>query len=112
MADKFRSTILATNTGGVAVLLGLANAYSCHPAGWMVLPLVVFVLGLLLTFVSLALQKHKALQRQRDVEAGREPTAFKSPFYWRNQTWDFAALAAFLAGVLLGLGTLSRMQGC
>jgi hypothetical protein len=103
MADAMRRYLVGVNAGGVGVLAALANSEagaSSELPSWVIAPIVCFVAGLILTGVSLSLQKHKAQKRRDAAKRGEPEPDFNTPG-WRNEWLDQVSLATFVLGTFL-----------
>ena len=110
MADTLRRYLFGINTGGIGVVIALASGDRGPDLGsrGLLVPLVFFVLGVITTGGSLALQKHKALKRQEAAQNGKPPPGFKD-IIWRNQTYDLIAGVFFIGGIIVGVfGLMGR----
>lgn len=109
IADTTRRVVVTLNGGGIGVVFSVAGTLAAKGvyASWAILPVTVFVVGLLFTGFSLFLAKHRELNRRDAAKQGKdEPVKFKK-WYWRSFTWDLVAFALFGIGALLGLVALS-----
>lgn len=79
-----------------------------HP-GWVVLPVLLFVLGLGISGGSLLLAKHKALKRKQAADEGEPIPEFKA-WCQQNFTYELLTLVAFLCAVSVGLYQLQSLQ--
>lgn len=110
MADAMRRYLVGINTGGVAVALTFAaNAMEkgFHP-GWVVFPVLLFVLGLGVSGGSLLLAKHKALKRKQAAKKGESIPEFKA-WCQRNFTYELLTLVVFLCAVGVALYQLHSL---
>ncbi len=109
IADTTRRVVVTLNSGGIGLVFTVAGTLTTHgtSARWALLPVGLFVVGLLFTGISLFLAKHRELKR-RDAakESKGEPEHFKK-WYWRSFTWDLVAFAFFGAGAIAGLLALA-----
>jgi hypothetical protein len=104
IADVTRRYLVGLNTGGIAITVAFASSMaekSVVPS-WAVWPVSVFVLGLVVSGVSLFLAKHKALKR-RDAARENRPEPDYAKWYWANFTYEIVTLVAFLSAVVCGL---------
>jgi len=111
VADKLRTFLIASNTGGVGVVFAVAGTlagHKIHPS-WAVAPVALFVLGLVVSAVSLFLAKHRELKRRVAAAAEKSPPDFTA-FFWRSYTWDAASLVLFAAGAVVGLCQLQAVN--
>ena len=111
VADKLRTFLIASNTGGVGVVFAVAGTlagHKIHPS-WAVLPVALFVLGLVVTAVSMLLAKHRELKRRDAVDDGKEAPDFTG-FFWRSYTSDAVSLACFALGAVVGLCQLLNVR--
>jgi hypothetical protein len=109
IADTTRRVVITLNSGGIGLVFTVAGTLTTKgtPAGWALLPVGLFVCGLLFTGLSLFLAKHRELKRRDAVKAGEdEPEHFKK-WYWRSFTWDLVAFAFFGLGAVAGLSALA-----
>jgi hypothetical protein len=111
VADAMRRYLVGINTGGVAVALTFAaNAMEngIHP-GWIIGPVLLFVLGLGVSGGSLLLAKHKALKRKQAAVKGERIPEYKA-WHQQNFTYELLTLIVFLCAVGVGLYELQRLQ--
>lgn len=104
IADVTRRYLVGLNTGGIAITIAFASSLAekgVEPR-WAVWPVSVFVLGLVVSSVSILLAKHKALKR-RDAAREDRPEPTYAKWYWANFTYEIVALVAFIAAVICGL---------
>ena len=104
IADVTRRYLVGLNTGGIAITVAFASSLAekeVEPR-WAVWPVSVFVLGLVVSSVSIFLAKHKALKR-RDAAREDRPEPNYAKWYWANFTYEIVALVAFIAAVICGL---------
>lgn len=105
IADTTRRVVVTLNSGGIGLVFAVAGTLTTHgiPARWALLPVGLFVFGLLLTGISLFLAKHRELKRRDAAKEGKdEPEHFKKR-YWRSFTWDLVAFGFFGLGAIAGL---------
>ncbi|MFZ5908296.1 MAG: hypothetical protein ACOYVJ_13010 [Nitrospirota bacterium] len=110
IADTTRRFLVVIHTGGIGVTFAVASALAnqkVSPA-WVILPIIIFAVGLVIIGVSLMLAKHRELRRRDAAERGKDPPKF-SGFFWRSFTWDIASLLLFIVGVVVGLFKLSSV---
>lgn len=109
IADTTRRVVVTLNSGGIGLVFTVAGTLITRgtPARWALLPVGLFVIGLLFTGVSLFLAKHRELERRDAAEQNKdEPEHFKK-WYWRSFTWDLVAFAFFGLGAVAGLSALA-----
>jgi len=111
VADKLRTFLIASNTGGVGVVFAVAGTlagHKIHPS-WAVVPVALFVLGLVVTAVSMLLAKHRELKRRDAAAEGKDAPDFAG-FFWRSYTWDAVSLVCFALGAVVGLCQLQYVR--
>jgi hypothetical protein len=111
LADTSRRYLVALNTGGVAISFGVAGSLAGRGVspGWVVCPVVIFVVGLAVSAASLFLAKHKALKRLDAEDKQNVPPDYQK-WYWANFTYEILTLVIFLFGVMVGLWELSNVH--
>jgi len=90
VADSLRNYLTAMNTGGIGVVFAIAGTLierGVDPR-WAFWPVIFYVLGILLTGLSLALAKHRELKR-RDAA-----------LQWKSLLTSRASLAKLHLGLL------------
>lgn len=104
IADTIRRYLIAINTGGIGVSFAVAGTLAGNNVkpSWVIMPVVIFSLGLTIIGVSLFLAKHKAIKR-RDANINNKPEPDYTSYIWRNITWDIVSLIIFLLGVFVGV---------
>jgi hypothetical protein len=97
LADATRRFLIGMNTGGVAVTLAFAGSLVEKDVapGWVVIPVSLFVLGLVVSAFSLQYAKHKALKRRNAVRY-RKPVPKFDAFLQRNATYEAITFVVFL----------------
>ena len=108
MADAMRRYLVGINTGGIGVVIALVAGENGPALGSLrlLVPFVLFVLGIIVIGFSLGLQKHKALKR-RDAARRGDTMPDYDHLLMRNQTYDVIAAALFVLGV--GVGVVGLM---
>jgi hypothetical protein len=111
VADSLRNYLTAMNTGGIAAVFAIAGTLYSRGVDprWAIWPIVFYVVGILLTGLSLALAKHRELKRRDAAIAMKEPPNFTG-FFWRSYTWDSFSLIGFLLGSGYALWYLLRVD--
>lgn len=111
MADAMRRYLVGINAGGIVVVLTFAASAmekGVHP-NWIMLPVLLFVIGLGISGGSLLLAKHKALKRKQAAEKGETIPEYKA-WWQRNFVYEFLALVIFFAAVGVCLYRLNCLQ--
>lgn len=111
VADSLRNYLTALNTGGIGAVFAIAGTLIDRGVDprWAIWPIVFYVVGILLTGLSLAFAKHRELKRRDAAIALREAPDFTG-FFWRSYTWDSFSLAAFLLGSGCAMYYLLRVE--
>lgn len=111
VADSLRNYLTAMNTGGIGAVFAIAGTLIDRGVDprWAAWPVALYVLGILLTGLSLALAKHRELKRRDAAIAMRDEPNFKG-FFWRSYTWDSFSLTAFLLGSGVAFWHLLRVE--
>src|SRR3989338_7619831 len=109
IADTTRRIVVTLNSGGIGLVFAVAGTLTTHgaPAGWALLPVGLFLVGLLFTGVSLFLAKHRELKQRDAAKIGEDEPEYLKNWYWRSFTWDLVAFFFFGAGAFAGLSSLA-----
>jgi hypothetical protein len=79
----------------------------CVPPRWVFWPVLVFVVGLVVIWVSLLLAKHRELKR-RDAAKANQTEPDLTGWLWRSDTWGTISLMLL---VLASVVALVRWSG-
>lgn len=115
VADRLRTFLIGANTGGIAVVLLLADKLMARvPPQWAGWPLVIFFGGLLATGTSMMFAKAREISRRKEAVAQNlkigEWRVEEPDVHWlrSSSTWDGIAFAAFCFGTAWALYLLSK----
>jgi len=106
-ADALRRLLILINSGGIVITLLIAKFFLGKESDWITLlliPVLIFLIGLMCTAVSLILSKLRELERANAVfSMGDDP---KFPLWKHSLPWEIASLSFFIIGVLLAAGLI------
>lgn len=108
IADSLRRYLIGVNTGGIGASLAVASALfdkGIKPQ-WIFWPALIFVMGLIVSGISMLLAKHRELKR-RNALRDNQPLPNFTGFFWRSYTWDTISLILFAGASIMALIKLS-----
>jgi Na+/melibiose symporter-like transporter len=109
LADSLRQFLMTVNSGAVAILFSIAGISlekQCS-ANWVIVPAMIFVVGIIFCIGSNFMAHHRALKR-RDAAKDNLPEP-NFCFLQKSVTWNLASSVCFVAGVLAALYKLQSI---
>jgi hypothetical protein len=104
LADSLRRHLALIQTGGITALLATAASFAERGVNprWSVVPMSIFIVGIVCVAIGYFMAQHRAL-----VRAAKVPKEVSFPWYQWGTSWNWAALLAFISGAVAALWQLS-----
>jgi hypothetical protein len=110
LADEIRRFLLAVHTGGIATVVALAASLADNGVRpiWVVVPISLFLLGVVFAALSMFLAQHREIKRRDAIQKNQEPPIFRV-LLW-SWFWNWLSLGAFVVAALLVLWSLTTFS--
>jgi hypothetical protein len=110
LGDEIRRLLIGANTGGIAATVALAASLAGNniSPGWAVLPIILFLVGVVLSAFSAFLAQHREILRRAAAEKNLPAPTFNQ-LQW-SWLWNALSLIAFVVASGLGLCSLASIS--